>query len=91
MAWDLEARPPVMLKLLARARPLPSASITINLQPEGSGTRLTMTEAPANSLLSLFAGPVGHALIALRNRESLRRLKEIAEGTRTRPTDARDG
>jgi hypothetical protein len=55
------------------------------LQPEGMGTRVTMIEAPASPVLSLLSGPVGHAAIALRNRESLRRLKELAEGTRKRP------
>lgn len=90
----LEALPPVMLKLRARARPLPSASIGFQLQPEGAGTRVTMTEAPASALLSLLAGPAGHALLALRNRETLQRLKEIAEGSRRRPPPApraRDG
>jgi uncharacterized protein YndB with AHSA1/START domain len=75
----LDAEPPVMLRLRARARPLPSATITVHLQPEGAGTRLTMIEAPASGALSLLAGPLGHALLALRNRESLRRLKVLAE------------
>lgn len=75
------ARPPVMLQLRARARPLPSARVTILLQPEGPGTRVTMLEAPYNRLLSALAGPLGHAVLRLRNRESLRRLKELAEGT----------
>jgi uncharacterized protein YndB with AHSA1/START domain len=87
----IDAEPPVMLKLRARARPLPSASITFHLQPEGDGTRLTMIEQPANPLLSLFAGPLGHAAIAVRNRETLRRLKEIAEGVRERPRRLADG
>ena len=81
----LAARPPVMLQLCARARPLPDARVTMHLQPEGAGTRVTMIEAPANRLLSLLAGPIGHALIKLRNVESLKRLKELAEGTARRP------
>ncbi len=75
----LDAEPPVMLRLRAHARPLPSATVTFHLQPEGAGTRLTMIESPASGALSLLAGPLGHGLIALRNRESLRRLKAIAE------------
>lgn len=77
----LDAEPPVMLRLLARARPLPSATVTFELQPESTGTRLTMTEAPSARLLSVLAGPLGHALLGLRNRESLRRLKRIVEVT----------
>ena len=81
----LAARPPVMLQLCARARPLPDARVTLHLQPEGEGTRVTMIEAPANRLLSILATPIGHALIKLRNVESLKRLKELAEGTARRP------
>jgi hypothetical protein len=82
----LDAEPPVMIKLLAKARPLPPATITFWLQPEGSGTRVTMIEAPSHPLLSLLIGPIGHGLLGLRNRETLRRFKEIAEGTRPWPS-----
>jgi uncharacterized protein YndB with AHSA1/START domain len=81
----IAARAPVMLQLRARARPLPSARVTMLLQPEGPGTRVTMIEAPPNRLLSLLSGPIGHALLRVRNRESLLRLKELAEGTAERP------
>lgn len=80
----LDAEPPVMLRLRARARPLPSATVTFHLQPEAQGTRLTLIESPASATLSLLAGPLGHGLLALRNRESLRRLKAIAEGSTAR-------
>lgn len=78
----IDAEPPVMLELRARARPLPSATVTLWLQPEGEGTRLTMIENPARPLLSLMLGPLGHAALALRNRESLRRLRALCERTR---------
>jgi uncharacterized protein YndB with AHSA1/START domain len=81
----LSARAPVMLELRARARPFPTARITLHLQPEADGTRVTLIEDPANLLLNLLAGPLGHAAIRLRNRESLRRLKAIAEGRARRP------
>jgi uncharacterized protein YndB with AHSA1/START domain len=81
----LDAEPPVMLKLRAHARPLPSATIAFNLQPEGTGTRITMVEKPSHLVLSLLAGPLGHAALAARNRETLRRLKELAEGLREPP------
>ncbi len=82
------ARPPVMLELRARARPLPTARVTLHLQPDGDGTRVTMIEDPANWMLNLLAGPAGHLAIRLRNSESLRRLKALAEGTARRPAHA---
>ena len=81
----VRARAPVMLELRAHARPLPSGRVTIQLQPEGDGTRVTMIEDPAHWLLNLMAGPLGHLAIRLRNVESLRRLKGLAEGTKPRP------
>lgn len=87
----LDAEPPVMLQLQAKARPLPSAKISFWLQPEGAGTRVTMIEAPTSRLLSLLSGPLGHAFVAVRNRETLRRLKELAEGSRPRPEPVPSG
>lgn len=77
--------PPVRIQLIARARPFPDARVTLDLEPEGDGTRVRMTEAPASGLLSLLAGPVGHGLIYARNAESLKRLKRLAEGAEPRP------
>lgn len=81
----LAAEPPHRLELLACARPFPPARVTLQLHPEGSGTRLVMTETPANLLLALMLGPLGHRLLGLRNVESLRRLRHLAEGVRPRP------
>jgi uncharacterized protein YndB with AHSA1/START domain len=75
----VRARAPAMLELHARARPFPSARVTLHLEPEGEGTRVTLIEDLANPLLNLLAGPLGHAAMRLRNHESLRRLKAIAE------------
>jgi hypothetical protein len=60
-----------MLELLARARPLPTARVRLDLQPEGAGTRVTMIEDPASRLLTLLAGPVIHPTIRIRNSHSL--------------------
>ena len=76
---------PVMIELLARARPLPTARVKLNLQAERGGTRVTMIEDTANRLLNLLMGPLFHAAVRVRNRESLRRLKALAEGTVPRP------
>ena len=75
----LHARRPVRLELCARARPLPSARVTLDLQPERDGTRVTMVEDIASAPLNALAGPLIHAAIRARNRESLRRLKALAE------------
>jgi uncharacterized protein YndB with AHSA1/START domain len=83
----LRSCPPVMLELRARSRPFPTARVTIHLQPEREGTRVTLIEEPASRLLNVLSGPVGHAAVRLRNVESLRRLKELAEGATARPTD----
>ena len=74
------ASPPRRLELHARARPLPSARITFDLWPEGNGTRVTMIEDFDNGLVNLLARPLGHVAMRLRNRETLRRLKRLAEG-----------
>jgi uncharacterized protein YndB with AHSA1/START domain len=74
------ASPPSRLVLHARARPLPSARITFHLLPEGDGTRVTMIEDFENGLVNLVTRPLGHAAVRLRNRETLRRLKRLAEG-----------
>jgi hypothetical protein len=81
----IAARPPELIQLRANARPLPSADVTIKLEPEGNGTRVTMIEDPTNLLLRVAIGPLGHMAIRLRNAESLRRLRELAEGVRPRP------
>jgi uncharacterized protein YndB with AHSA1/START domain len=82
----VDTRPNEQIELRARARPMPSARVTLTLHPEANGTRVTMTEAPANPVLSLMLGPVGHLLLKLRNVESLRRLKQLAEGQAPLPT-----
>lgn len=79
------ASPPESLVLRARARPLPDAIVTLRLRPDDCGTRVTMIEDPAHPLLRVLTGPLGHALLRVRNGESLRRLKALAEGTTPRP------
>ena len=71
---------PRLLRLRARARPFPSARVTIRVAPERRGTHVTMVEDPVVPLGPLLIGPVGHLIIRVRNAESLRRLKALAEG-----------
>ena len=76
----LSAHEPEMIELCARAAPLPPARVRIHLAEHEDGTEVVMEEAPANRLLSLLLGPIGHRLLWLRNTQSLRRLKGLAEG-----------
>ena len=75
--YVVDSEPPVMLELRAQARPLPSAKVTLWLQPEGDGTRVTMIESPSRRALSALLGPLGHLALSLRNREALRRLRDL--------------
>jgi hypothetical protein len=75
----IAAEPPFCLELLIHARPLPDARVVMRLEAERGGTRVTMIEDLAHPLLNRLAGPLVHFAIALRNRESLRRLKLLAE------------
>jgi uncharacterized protein YndB with AHSA1/START domain len=75
----LESDPPRRLKLKARALPLGKATVTLDLAPDGSGTRLTMVEDPSGHTASLRWFPPMQLFTRLRNTESLRRLKVLAE------------
>lgn len=81
----LASEPGRLLQLRARARPLPTARVTLSLEGVDSGTRVVMTEEPMRRRLSKLMGPLGHLLIWLRNVVSLRRLKRLAEGTTEPP------
>lgn len=71
--------PPRLLKLRARARPLGTAMVTLELSPRNGDTHVTMIEDPGDRLTALIFNPLTHMLTRRRNDESLRRLAEIAE------------
>lgn len=75
----VDSNPPRCLILLAKARPLGTARVSLWLAPERAGTRVTMQEEAGNLLTKLFFNPLMHLLVRGRNDESLRRLKELAE------------
>jgi uncharacterized protein YndB with AHSA1/START domain len=75
----LECSPPRRLVLRANARPLPPARVVIELAEHPAGTLVTMIEDPDVPLARHFV-PV-HPVVRLRNGESLRRLRALAEGT----------
>jgi uncharacterized protein YndB with AHSA1/START domain len=78
----LESAPPHRLVLEAKARPLGTARVTMDIQPEGSGSRVTMIEDPADQLTKIVFNPLTHLLVRGRNAESLRRLQALAEERR---------
>jgi NAD(P)-dependent dehydrogenase (short-subunit alcohol dehydrogenase family)/uncharacterized protein YndB with AHSA1/START domain len=78
----IEVDPPHRIVLQAKARPLGTATIAIDLEESAGGTELTMEEVPGDRLTSLVAGnPVADQALRVRNAEALSRLKRLAEGT----------
>jgi NAD(P)-dependent dehydrogenase (short-subunit alcohol dehydrogenase family)/uncharacterized protein YndB with AHSA1/START domain len=78
----LESDPPRRLALKAKARPLGTATIELELRESEAGTEVMMEEVPGDRLTSLVAGnPVADQVLRVRNAEALARLKRIVEGT----------
>lgn len=75
----IEAIPPRRLVLRAKARPMGVACIEMILAPHPAGCLVTMIENPAVPLPSVTVPPPVHALLRIRNGESLRRLRGLAE------------
>jgi uncharacterized protein YndB with AHSA1/START domain len=75
---SLEARPPELLRLRARGRPLGSAIVTLELRRHSDGTFVRLTENPDGLMRPTALNPVTHALTKARNAESLMRLEELA-------------
>jgi uncharacterized protein YndB with AHSA1/START domain len=75
----VEIERPHRLVLHAKARPAGSARVTLELEPAPSGTRVTLVEDPGDLLTRLAFTPLTHLLVRVRNAESLRRLKRLAE------------
>jgi uncharacterized protein YndB with AHSA1/START domain len=81
----LETQKPRLLKLRAKARPLGTAIVTLEIEPEGDGSRVTMREDPGDSLTAFVFNPLTHLAVRGRNVESLDRLRELAEGSGEHP------
>ena len=82
----LASRPPRYLQLLAHARPLPAARITIELAAHDGGTRVTILEDVDDPVLRKVLWPLVQPATWVRNQESLRRLRDLAEGRAARPS-----
>lgn len=78
----LEVDPPRRLVLKAKARPLGTATIALDLQENEDGTEVLMEEVPGDRFTSLVVGnPVADTALRVRNAEGLSRLKRLVEGT----------
>jgi uncharacterized protein YndB with AHSA1/START domain len=75
---SLEAEAPRRLRMHARARPLGSAHVTMELEPEVAGTLVRMTENPGGLLFVLALNPLFQLATKARNAESLSRLERLA-------------
>ena len=80
------AEPESWLQLRAHARPLPPAIVSLDLRAENGGTRVVMREDVDPLALRIALWPVTAPTVRLRNAESLRRLKGLAEGSVPWPT-----
>ena len=75
----LESNPGRRLVMLVRALPFVQAKVSYCLEPEDLGTRITMDEVPIGGPWERLWNPVFDTLTGLRNAESLRRLRLLAE------------
>ena len=75
------------LQLKVKGRPLGTARVKLELEDTGRGTRVTMTEDPADRFSRLVFAPLTHRLVHGRNIRSLDRLAELAEGRVPMPGD----
>ncbi|HEV2858649.1 MAG TPA: SDR family NAD(P)-dependent oxidoreductase [Solirubrobacterales bacterium] len=77
----VELDPPNRIVLKAKARPLGTATIEVDLSESAGGTELLMEEHPGDRLTSLVAGnPLADTALRVRNAEALSRLKRLVEG-----------
>ena len=84
----VESAPPHRLVLHAKFRPFGTQVVTMEIAPEGGGSRVTMLEGPGDAFTRLIFNPLLDALLKRRNDESLRRFKEMAEGRGPSMADA---
>jgi uncharacterized protein YndB with AHSA1/START domain len=74
----VESHTPHRLALIARALPVGKAKVTFDLRPADGGTRVTIIEDPLVPKPVHMLMPPVHLFTRVRNRETLRRLSEVA-------------
>jgi uncharacterized protein YndB with AHSA1/START domain len=81
---SLEAQTPRRLVMNVRVLPVGHGVVTFELHEEGAGTLVRMEEHGAGGLVK-WLWPVFEPLVKLRNAETLRRLKRLAENRHRAP------
>ena len=80
----VSAERPRTLVLEARIRPFAVNKVELRLFPRGRGTKVVMVEYPTGGIAARLENPLVHWALKLRNVESLRRLRKLAENGRSR-------
>ena len=75
----LELQHPSRLKLRVRARPLVEADVELRLTQGAGHSRIEMIEEPVGGFVGAIDNPLIQLSLRLRNAESLRRLRKLAE------------
>jgi uncharacterized protein YndB with AHSA1/START domain len=75
----VESRPPALLVLEVRVRPLLVGRVELRLDPHGEGTWLSMSEHQFGGLVGRVAGSLLEPALLVRNVEAMRRLRRLAE------------
>ena len=76
---SLESVPHARLVLLTRVRPLLITHVTLELDEHGLGTEVRFAEAPVGGVLATLSSTAVDRLLYVRNVETVRRLKRLAE------------
>ena len=79
----LEAEPDRRIVLQVRGQPVGVGRVTIELAPAdgGAATEVVLEEHPVRGLAKALDNPLFDRLVKARNAESLRRLKNLVEGS----------
>jgi uncharacterized protein YndB with AHSA1/START domain len=75
---SLEARPPELLRMRAKGRPLGTATVTLEMTPRDGGTLVRISERLDGPAVLLDLNPLWWLVTKARNAESLMRLEELA-------------
>ena len=75
----VESSPPRRLVLRGRAWPFGEAVIEFRMRPARDGTEVEMRQQPAAGPMAALDNPIQDFVTTLRDRETLRRLRRLAE------------
>lgn len=76
LEWD----PPRRAVMRARLWPIGEARVELDVEPTDGGSRVTMVEIPTSGPFALAPRPLVDPSVKVRNVETLKRLRYLAEG-----------